>query len=141
MTWTISNLIIETIAGVAGAHLTAAAFATDRTGAWRTIAGVLGGITGGFFLQQFAAWSTTGGELKNTLLQLVIGGIAGALALPFLEGLARIFPFVFRTIILALFHFATFLHAAHLFILPTLVLLLRRLMHERPARLNVMYKK
>jgi uncharacterized membrane protein YeaQ/YmgE (transglycosylase-associated protein family) len=52
MTWTVSNLVIEIIAGIVGAHAISAAAKEHSFGVvGHTIAGAIGGAFSGYFLQ------------------------------------------------------------------------------------------
>ena len=56
MTWTVTNLVIEIIAGIVGAHAISAAANEYAFGAiGHTIAGAVGGAFSGYFLQTLAA--------------------------------------------------------------------------------------
>ena len=51
MTWTMTNLMIEIIAGTVGAHIVAIATREDRFGALgRSVVGAIGGYVGGYLL-------------------------------------------------------------------------------------------
>ena len=51
MTWTMTNLVIEIIAGIAGAHIVANAAREYSFGALgRSVVGAIGGYVGGYFL-------------------------------------------------------------------------------------------
>jgi uncharacterized membrane protein YeaQ/YmgE (transglycosylase-associated protein family) len=88
MTWTVTNLIIEIIAGVVGAHAIAAAAKEHSFGAiGHTIAGAAGGAFSGSFLQTLAATvvDSTGevhqdaDAVTRLLLQGLMGLAAGAI--------------------------------------------------------------
>jgi uncharacterized membrane protein YeaQ/YmgE (transglycosylase-associated protein family) len=56
MTWTLTNLVIEIIAGIVGGHAIAAVAKEHSFGALgHTITGALGGAFSGYFLQTLAA--------------------------------------------------------------------------------------
>jgi uncharacterized membrane protein YeaQ/YmgE (transglycosylase-associated protein family) len=56
MTWTVTNLVIEIIAGIVGAHAISAAAKEYSFGViGHTIAGAVGGAFSGYFLQTLAA--------------------------------------------------------------------------------------
>lgn len=88
MTWTLTNLVIELIAGVIGGHAIATA-AKEHSFGWlgHTITGALGGAFSGYFLQTVAATVVNaGGEVQQDpdlitqwLLQFLTGLAAGAI--------------------------------------------------------------
>lgn len=88
MTWTLTNLVIELIAGVIGGHAIATA-AKEHSFGWRghTITGAMGGAFSGYFLQTVAATVVNaGGEVQQDpdlitqwLLQFLTGLAAGAI--------------------------------------------------------------
>jgi uncharacterized membrane protein YtjA (UPF0391 family) len=83
MTWTVSNLIIQIIAGVLGAHGAAAGLKEHNFGALgHTLAGAVGGTLSGVFLQTVVRSVTvTGIPIEPTLLErVIIQGIVGAAA-------------------------------------------------------------
>ena len=56
MTWTVTNLVIEIIAGIVGAHAISAVAKEHSFGViGHTIAGAVGGAFSGYFLQTLAA--------------------------------------------------------------------------------------
>ena len=88
MTWTLTNLIIEIVAGVVGGHgIAAAAKEHSFGGLGHTVTGALGGAFSGYFLQTFAATVVNaGGEVQpdpdpitQWLLQILTGLAAGAI--------------------------------------------------------------
>jgi len=88
MSWTVTNLIIEIIAGIVGAHAISAAAKEHSFGAiGHTIAGAVGGAFSGYFLQTLAATvvdSTGQAEqdadlITQWLLQSLTGLAAGAI--------------------------------------------------------------
>ena len=88
MTWTLTNLIIEIIAGIAGAHAISAAAHEHAFGAiGHTTAGAVGGAFSGYFLQTLAATvvNATGEAQQDAdavtqwLLQIFMGLAAGAI--------------------------------------------------------------
>ena len=88
MTWTVTNLVIEIIAGVVGAHAIAAAAKEHSFGViGHTIAGAVGGAFSGYFLQTLAATvvDSTGQANQDAdvvtqwLLQAFTGFAAGAI--------------------------------------------------------------
>jgi hypothetical protein len=88
MTWTVTNLVIEFIAGIVGAHAIAAAVKEHSFGViGHTIAGAGGGAFSGYFLQTLAAIvvDSTGQTNQDAdvvtqwLLQAFTGFAAGAI--------------------------------------------------------------
>jgi uncharacterized membrane protein YeaQ/YmgE (transglycosylase-associated protein family) len=88
MTWTLTNLVIEIIAGIVGAHAIAAAAKEHSFGViGHTIAGAVGGAFSGYFLQTLAATVVDStGEVRHDadavtqwLLQGLTGLAAGAI--------------------------------------------------------------
>jgi hypothetical protein len=88
MTWTLTNLIIEIVAGVVGGHAIAAAAKEHSFGRLgHTVTGALGGAFSGYFLQTFAATIVNaGGEVQQDpdlvtqwLLQILTGFAVGAI--------------------------------------------------------------
>jgi uncharacterized membrane protein YeaQ/YmgE (transglycosylase-associated protein family) len=60
MTWTLTNLVIEIIAGIVGGHAIAAVAKEHSFGALgHTITGALGGAFSGYFLQRSPHWLST----------------------------------------------------------------------------------
>lgn len=56
MTWTVTNLLIEIVAGIAGAHAIAAIAKEHSFGAiGHTVTGAVGGALSGYFLQTVVA--------------------------------------------------------------------------------------
>jgi hypothetical protein len=84
MTWTVTNLVIEIIAGIVGGHMAAAAAREYSFGALgHSVVGAIGGGFGGYFLQMMAAIVLNGSDAFNepTLLeQVVVQSITGAAA-------------------------------------------------------------
>lgn len=88
MSWTLTNLLIELIAGIVGGHMIAAVAKEHSFGALgHTIAGALGGGLSGFFLQTLAgmvvdsagnAYQATD-QVTEWFIQGVTGLIAGAM--------------------------------------------------------------
>lgn len=88
MSWTLTNLLIELIAGIVGGHMIAAVAKEHSFGALgHTIAGALGGGLSGFFLQTLAGMvvNSAGNAYQATdqvtewFIQGVTGLIAGAM--------------------------------------------------------------
>jgi hypothetical protein len=97
MTWTLTNFIIELVAGVVGGHAIAAVAKEHSFGALgHTIAGAFGGAFSGYFLQTLAALvvDSTGeanldsDRLTGWFIQAVTGMVAGAV-LTMAVGLAK----------------------------------------------------
>jgi uncharacterized membrane protein YeaQ/YmgE (transglycosylase-associated protein family) len=87
MTWTLSNLLIQLVAGIVGGHVAAVA-AHEHGFGWigHTIAGAVGGALSGAFLQTYAATVVTGNGSFNEpraaelfVLQGLTGLVAGAI--------------------------------------------------------------
>jgi hypothetical protein len=88
MNWNVTNLIIQLIAGILGAHGAAAGAKENRFGAvGHTLAGFVGGGLSGTFLQNAVRTVTiTGIPLEQTLverviIQSIVGAAAGAAAM------------------------------------------------------------
>jgi hypothetical protein len=88
MSWTLTNLLIELIAGIVGGHMIAAVAKEHSFWALgHTIAGALGGGLSGFFLQTLAGMvvDSAGNAYQATdhvtewFIQAVTGLIAGAM--------------------------------------------------------------
>lgn len=85
MTWTLSNFLIQLVAGVLGAHAAATALHEHHFGViGHTLAGIAGGALGGFFLQRLAVTMVTasGGlttptAAENFILQALSGAGSG----------------------------------------------------------------
>ena len=85
MTWTITNLVIEIIAGILGAHAISAAAKEHSFGViGHTIAGAVGGAFSGYFLQTLAATVVNStGEVQqdaDPVTQWLLQGLAGLAA-------------------------------------------------------------
>jgi hypothetical protein len=90
MEWTTTNLIVQTLAGFAGAHLAAAALHDHRFGiVAHSLVGLVAGALSGYFLQVQALTVVTGSGSMNQprmadifviegLTGAVVGGIAMA---------------------------------------------------------------
>lgn len=87
MTWTLTNLVIQVIAGMVGGNAVATV-AKDHSYGWlgHTLTGALGGLVSGYFLQMRALSIVDAtGELQQTsdpimqwFVQLIAGLVAGA---------------------------------------------------------------
>lgn len=97
MTWTLTNLVIEIIAGIAGGHAIATVVKEHGFGALgHTVTGALGGAFSGYFLQTLAALvvDSTGEAYQGAdqptqwFIQAVAGMVAGA-ALTMAIGFAK----------------------------------------------------
>jgi hypothetical protein len=63
MEWTFANVIIQTVAGLIGANIAAAAAHEHRFGFWRhSLVGLASGALGGLFLQKYASTMVTAAE-------------------------------------------------------------------------------
>jgi hypothetical protein len=89
MNWTTTNLIVEIVAGFAGAHLAAMSLHEHRFG-WvgHSLVGLIAGAMSGYFLQTIALTVVTGsGSLNETrvsdvaVIQALTGAVAGAIAM------------------------------------------------------------
>ena len=66
MTWTITNLAIQIIAGIIGGHGAAAASKEHSFGVLgHTIVGAVGGAISGYFLQTFVGTVVNGAAISN----------------------------------------------------------------------------
>lgn len=88
MTWTVTNLIIEIVAGIIGGHAIAAVAKEHSFGALgHSVTGALGGAFSGYFFQTLAAVvvDSTGDvhqaadQLTQWIVQAVTGLVAGAI--------------------------------------------------------------
>jgi hypothetical protein len=85
MTWTVGNLIIQTIAGVFGGQAAAAAAREHDFGVLgHTVVGALGGALGGLFFQTLAATVVMGNgavaeptAVENAVIQAFTGAVVG----------------------------------------------------------------
>jgi hypothetical protein len=87
MTWSVMNLVIETIAGMFGGHMAAASVGESRISALgRSLVGAVGGAISGYFLQTASATVVTGSGsiiepklfdliVVHSLTGAVVGGI------------------------------------------------------------------
>jgi hypothetical protein len=88
MPWTLTNLVIQIVAGLVGAHLAAAVAHEHRFGFWgHSLVGLISGGLSGLFLQTYAVAVVTGSGSLNvprssevfaieSLTGAVVGGIA-----------------------------------------------------------------
>lgn len=89
MEWTFANLTIQTLAGLAGSNIAAAAAHEHRFGFWRhCLVGVVTGALAGAFLQGYAtAVVTANGSLNDPThaqiiaAQVLMGAVTGAIAM------------------------------------------------------------
>ncbi len=87
MTWTLWGLAVQTIAGFFGAHAAAAAAHEHRFGfLGHSIAGLVGGVLSGTFLQEAAITIVTGSGSQNpsTAAEILVthvltGAVAGGI--------------------------------------------------------------
>lgn len=94
--WTITNLIIQAIAGILGAHGAAAVAHEHRFGfIGHTLVGLVAGAVSGFFLQRIAMTTVygTGDAMPVSIaeigiLQALTGAVAGGIAM-FVVGFLR----------------------------------------------------
>ncbi len=85
MTWTITNLVIQIIAGVIGGHGAAVASKEHSFGVLgHTIVGAVGGAISGYFLQTIVGTVVNGtGDIQQQpglVTQWVLQGLAGLVA-------------------------------------------------------------
>jgi hypothetical protein len=89
MEWTLANLIIQTVAGLVGSNIAAAAAHEHRFGFWRhSLVGLLSGGLGGLVLQKYASTVVTASGSLNEPTQVEIfasqaltGAVIGAIAM------------------------------------------------------------
>ena len=89
MTWTLTSLVIQTVAGLIGGHVAAAATHEHSFGAvGHTVAGLVGGFLSGYFLQTLAITMVTStGSLNEPrpaevfMVQALTGLASGAIAM------------------------------------------------------------
>ncbi len=89
MTWTFTNLVIQIVTGIMGAHAAAAAVHEHGFGALgHTIVGALGGGLRGYFLQTLASTVVTASGSLNevsavdqAVVQVVTGAAAGGIVM------------------------------------------------------------
>ncbi|MGO9702429.1 MAG: hypothetical protein ACLPX7_24575 [Xanthobacteraceae bacterium] len=85
MTWTITNLVIQIIAGIVGGHGAAAASKEHSFGVLgHTIVGAVGGAISGYFLQTIVVTVVNGaGDIQHQpdlVTEWVLQGLAGLVA-------------------------------------------------------------
>ena len=89
MEWTLANVIIQTLAGLVGSNVAAAAAHEHRFGFWgHSLVGLVTGALAGIFLQQYASSVVTAsGDLNEPThfqiiaAQILTGAVAGAIAM------------------------------------------------------------
>jgi uncharacterized membrane protein YeaQ/YmgE (transglycosylase-associated protein family) len=84
MTWTLTNLVIQIIAGLAGGHIAAAATHEHSFGVvGHTVAGLVGGFLSGYFLQTLiltsAGWLDDPRPTEVFIVQAFTGLASGAI--------------------------------------------------------------
>jgi hypothetical protein len=89
MDWTSTNLVVQVIAGFAGAHFAATALHEHRFG-WlgHSLVGLIAGALGGYFLQTEALTVVTGSGSLNeprvvevAVIEALTGAVLGAIAM------------------------------------------------------------
>jgi hypothetical protein len=97
MTWTTTSLILQTVAGLAGAHFAAIALHEHRFG-WlaHSLVGLAAGALSGYFLQTIALTVVTGSGSMNEVrgpdvivIQILTGAVVGAIAMAAVGFLAK----------------------------------------------------
>ena len=89
MEWTTTNLIVQTLAGLAGAHCVAAALHDHRFGiVGHSLVGLVAGALSGYFLQVQALTVVTGSGSMNQpriadvfVIEGVTGAVVGGIAM------------------------------------------------------------
>jgi hypothetical protein len=89
MAWTETNLVIQIIAGILGAHAAATAVKDHHFGFWgHSLAGMIAGALSGYFLQGIVSTVVRGdgvvaqpGAVDNFVLQGLAGAVVGAIAM------------------------------------------------------------
>ncbi len=89
MEWTFANVIIQTVAGLIGSHIAAAAAHEHRFGLWgHTLVGLVSGALGGLVLQKYASTVVTANGSLNEpthvqifASQALTGAVLGAIAM------------------------------------------------------------
>jgi zinc transporter ZupT len=89
MEWTFANLIIQTVAGLIGSNIAAAAAHEHRFGFWRhSLVGLASGALGGLALQKYASTMVTASGSLNepTHVQVIAsqaltGAVIGAISM------------------------------------------------------------
>jgi hypothetical protein len=99
MAWSMTNLVIQIVAGILGANAVATAVKDHNFGLiGHTIAGAIGGGLSGYFLQTFAIMVVTGADTLNEpsfAEQIILEGIAGAVA----GGIAMLLFGIFKHVV------------------------------------------
>jgi hypothetical protein len=95
--WSATYLILQTIAGLAGAHFAAVALHDHRFG-WlgHSLVGMIAGALSGYLLQTIALTVVTGSGSMNevraadaAVIQILTGGVVGAIAMAAVGFLAK----------------------------------------------------
>jgi hypothetical protein len=89
MEWTFVNLIIQTVSGLIGANIAAAAAHEHRFGFWgHSLVGLISGALAGILLQKYASTVVTAnGSLNDptgvqiVAAQVLTGAVTGAIAM------------------------------------------------------------
>jgi hypothetical protein len=89
MSWTWTNLIIQIVAGLVGAHLAAAVAHEHRFGFWgHSLVGLISGGLSGLFLQTYAVTVVTASGSLNAprssevfAIESLTGAVAGGIAM------------------------------------------------------------
>jgi hypothetical protein len=89
MEWTFANLIIQTLSGLVGSNVAAAAAHEHRFGFWgHSLVGIVTGALAGIFLQKYASTVVTAnGSLNDPTgvqifaAQVMTGAVNGAIAM------------------------------------------------------------
>jgi len=89
MEWTFANLVIQTVAGLIGSNIAAAAAHEHRFGLWgHSFVGLASGALGGLALQKYAATVVTGSGSLNEpshvqifASQALTGAVIGAISM------------------------------------------------------------
>jgi hypothetical protein len=87
--WTVTNLIVQAIAGILGAHAAAAVAHEHRFGfAGHTLVGLIAGALSGYFLQRLANTVVTGtgdampvSPVETGILQALTGAVIGGISM------------------------------------------------------------
>jgi hypothetical protein len=87
--WSLSNLAIQAVAGVAGAHAAAAAAHEHRFGfLGHSLVGLIAGALSGYFLQILAVTTVTGtgeqmpvGNVEMIVVQTLTGAMIGGISM------------------------------------------------------------
>jgi hypothetical protein len=94
--WTATNLVIQAVAGILGAHAAAVALHEHRFGfAGHTLVGLIAGAISGYFFQVIAMTVVSGGEnvmpisnVETYVIQALTGAVIGGIAMA-VVGLVR----------------------------------------------------